>query len=340
MPLFQVTTGLDVIDDGDGLLSLREAIIGANDAPGKDVITFAPNVDTVTLDSSLPPITESLSVIALPGSPVTIEATFESAFQITGADGDYSFFNIGYAGLGSFLSVGGTGNEVTLTQFTHVVQQTLGSDLISLDGLENRLDIVASSFGPTDSDAVIDVDGDQASLDLRYSSIDMDNRGNGTEGIELDGSTIELSISSSILRGDDGTNEGIVDGDINDNLTLTISNSVFADNVGPALTLDVASSAIVSIINSTFRNNGTGLRIVNGDDVDLTISGSRFINNTTGLLLEDVGDIDFTGTVDGSRFANNDTGIQNNSPTEVIAVSDSEFINNQDNFGGIGTILV
>ena len=61
MPLV-VTTLDDVVDDSDGQLSLREAIIAANETPGLDVIHFAPGL-TGTIELSEPlTITDDLKI--------------------------------------------------------------------------------------------------------------------------------------------------------------------------------------------------------------------------------------------------------------------------------------
>ena len=62
---FTVTTTLDVVNSGDGVLSLREAIIGANGAPGPDTITFnipGGGVKTIALAATLPAITDAVVI--------------------------------------------------------------------------------------------------------------------------------------------------------------------------------------------------------------------------------------------------------------------------------------
>ena len=70
---FTVTTTLDVVNSGDGVLSLREAIIGANGAPGPDKITFnipGGGVKTIAPTTALPEITSPVVIdgFTQPGS--------------------------------------------------------------------------------------------------------------------------------------------------------------------------------------------------------------------------------------------------------------------------------
>ncbi|MFN3937704.1 MAG: CSLREA domain-containing protein, partial [Gemmobacter sp.] len=78
MAIFTVTTGNDVVDPNDGLLSLREAVALANASPGADTIVFAPNVSSVQANSSAnrAPIT-----ITAAGGPLTIRGDHDNDGQ-------------------------------------------------------------------------------------------------------------------------------------------------------------------------------------------------------------------------------------------------------------------
>src|SRR5262249_46068092 len=60
---FQVTTALDVVDPGDGRLSLREAILTANATSGSSTISFARSVKgTIALTGGTLDVTGNLTI--------------------------------------------------------------------------------------------------------------------------------------------------------------------------------------------------------------------------------------------------------------------------------------
>lgn len=67
MAIFTVTTGTDVVDEPDGVTSLREAVNMANLAQGDDIIWFAQAVTNVKLDSAI-----TLANLAIEGSTFDI----------------------------------------------------------------------------------------------------------------------------------------------------------------------------------------------------------------------------------------------------------------------------
>src|SRR5262249_13656622 len=71
---FHVTTTLDVVDSGDGLLSLREAVLEANSTAGPDVIDFAPGVSgTIALTGGQPSITGNLRIDGPGARPLALK---------------------------------------------------------------------------------------------------------------------------------------------------------------------------------------------------------------------------------------------------------------------------
>ena len=76
--IFFVTTSQDVEDPSDGLTSLREAILFANERDSSNTITFDPNVFNVptlfNISSQLPTITEELTITGPGADLVSIDA--------------------------------------------------------------------------------------------------------------------------------------------------------------------------------------------------------------------------------------------------------------------------
>jgi hypothetical protein len=94
LSIFNVTTPLDVVDAGDGLLSLREAVQAANTSPGADNIQLPAGVYGLTLagageDAAATgdlDITDHLSITgAGAGSTVIDGNRLDRVFQVLGA---------------------------------------------------------------------------------------------------------------------------------------------------------------------------------------------------------------------------------------------------------------
>lgn len=86
---FVVTTTQDVVDPNDGVLSLREAIIAANESTDPlNTITFdLPDPSTITLTSALPQITGNTGIIGPGSGSLTI--------QRDATQGQFRLFEIG-----------------------------------------------------------------------------------------------------------------------------------------------------------------------------------------------------------------------------------------------------
>ena len=111
---FVVTTGDDIVA-ADGFTSLREAINFANDDADTNAITFGADVTNITVSSSLPVITSSLSVTGSDAG-VTIAKAEENSnnitiFEVTGAQTGATFDRLTISGADSALTNnGGTVN--------------------------------------------------------------------------------------------------------------------------------------------------------------------------------------------------------------------------------------
>ncbi len=90
-----VDTELDVIDLGDGVTSLREAIFATNTVPGADEIVFGFGHDgpaTILLEEGELEITDALTITGDGPDLLTIDAQQQSRiFNITAGEGDFTF---------------------------------------------------------------------------------------------------------------------------------------------------------------------------------------------------------------------------------------------------------
>ena len=120
MPEIVVTTEQDNIDTADGLSSLREAIVLANASSGSDEITFAADVDLITLESALPTITDDLTIQGGPG--VTLDANADgdgdAATQLGPSSADFAARRA--------LEVVGAGTDVVIEGLTITGGYTTG----------------------------------------------------------------------------------------------------------------------------------------------------------------------------------------------------------------------
>ncbi len=278
-----VSTLDDVVDATDGLLSLREAVGLANDAPGGDTITFAADLlgGTIALD----PLLGSLSVtsdLVVDGDPgdrgadairidggsdfrlkssifeadgvalhledLTLENSLDAA--VRGDDADVSLSDVAIKGIGA----GGAGSGLWLYGGSLEMRDTLISEVIYGAGVDLNRGTVATIV----DSRITDVSGDVASgvigdgtLNLIRSSIDSIGTGFRANGVSITGTaSIEDSTIANIGGGQDGSGISIR-GD------LKLVNSTVADVFLGSFprTVDaaiyVAEGSTAEIVNST-----------------------------------------------------------------------------------------
>jgi hypothetical protein len=196
-----VSTNSDVVDSdfSPGELSLREAIMLANDVVGPDTITFDPAVSTINLTSQLPTIVEGVSIDGPGADLLTIDAGL-------GGDGlrngnGFRILDIDDGVDGSLIPVEISG--LTLT----------GGDVTGSGGaIENREDltlrdaIIESNYASSRGGGVISIDsGGQAQLSIQNSIIHDNSSGGDGGGVANFGNmSIAESTLSGNVSGDDG----------------------------------------------------------------------------------------------------------------------------------------
>ena len=90
---FVATTTQDTLDETDGQMSLREAIVAANELPGADIVEFTIDGEepkTIRLQLGELKITDALSMEGPGPATLTIDAQSKSrVFHITASAGDF-----------------------------------------------------------------------------------------------------------------------------------------------------------------------------------------------------------------------------------------------------------
>ncbi len=293
-PVLNVT---NVNDSGAG--SLRQAILDANAAAGADVIQFDPGLSgTITLSSSLPALTEAVTVNGL--DAVAIDGGWRdggpsgfSVFQVGSVTGNFAFNDVtitgGNATYGGAIGFVGSSGDITITS------SSITGNYSAEGGAIGTYDTYTGSL------TVID------------TTVSSNRGGNGSAGITVDNvvTSFPVTISNSIF-----------DSNVNTN------------GEGGALYLDMAETDRATITGSTFTNNisyteGGVLHLAGGN---VTIADSTFTGNTTtgsgGALYLDYGDNVITNSVFSGNSAAYDGGAIHTSSDESLTISGSTFTDN------------
>ena len=253
-----VVSTLEDENDGDfsaGDLSLREAIVLANEQQGADHITFDEDLTggTIVLDSALSnelTIDDSLSIAGLGQDNLTLEGSFFFKITQPDVDTDINGLNI----LGGKFDNSGTLNLANLT--------------------------IAESFSiGTDGSAIIS----RGTLNVANSTI-KDGRGGENNGILIESGN--GNIERSLITNHEGVlgASGVI---ILDGATVDISNSTINNN-RDRFAAGVANAGTVNITNSTIVDNGGlgGGGVANSGTASLT--SSIIANNFSGSARGDV----------------------------------------------------
>ncbi len=295
---------LDVVDDSDGITTLREAIILANSRDGYDAITFADGLTgTIYLNGSLD-INDDVDIIGLGADLLTLDANgTESVFEINGSEDR----NI----------------EVMLSGL-----MITGASSYYSGGIE------AEYSNLTVSDCIIS-GNDSGGINFSYgslfvsSSIISDNRNNDYGGgiYVFNGS---LTVLDSVIStntadyGGGGINVTVEDGCV---LETTIINSEISDNNAISEEEEDGGGGIrfrgtgdVTVINCTIAGNYTGGK-GGGVKYDNDFDFDDFDNNYSGIL-----------TINNSIVADNSANINYDNIYGVIGTSNNSIIGSNDGY--------
>ena len=239
-PTLTVTTTADIVDNTDGLTSLREAIALANATAGTDTITFATGQGQAFQNGGLIRLTQGELVIT---DAVTINGA--GKVTITGDRLD---------------------NDITVQDDITNITQTLASNAALFDGIDNDGD-GQTDTADTDGEALLDdnsrifsVAGSSAATTLSGLTL----TGGYTTSSYDDGGAIftnaALTVSGTMINGN-GTRGYLANGGgVFGNSTILLTNSTISGNSTRgefAFGGGMYGRGVMSLINSTVSGNST-----------------------------------------------------------------------------------
>ncbi|MEB3340312.1 DUF4347 domain-containing protein [Okeania sp.] len=255
-----VNTTEDIVDDSDGVTSLREAIIKANSTPEDDTIQLTAGATynlTISGSDEDAAATGDLDIVAGSGETTIISDGVEKTVIDAG----------GIEGLGD--------------RVFHVLENA---------NLELQNAEVTGGFVTNDSGGGIFNSG---TLTLNNSTIsgNLENFLNGGGGINNTGTT---NITKSTISG----NSAFYGGGIQNTGTVNLNNSTISDNFGNSLGGGIQNTGTVNLKDSTISGNSadiTGAGISNSGIV--TLNNSNVTGNSLGTAGSNGGGIFNSGTV-------------------------------------------
>jgi len=288
-PVSCAITVTNLNDSGAG--SLRQAIIDANSSPCTDPITFQPGlIGTITLSSTLPDLSTSMSILGPGASKVTVSG-----------NGLIRVFNV------TVTNPGG----VTLSGLTIANGNTGGNGggiLLNSTGTINLTESVLSDNVGSGGGGIYN--NSTGAINIGNSTFNNNAAGSGGGGIyNLLSGAITITNSTFSLNSTAGSSFG---GGIYNasNGPITITNSTFSNNSGnPGNGGGIANSnGTLIIVNSTFSNNsatGDGGGILNLG------GGAVLLRNTIIALNTAAGsgpDVNGMFTSNGHNLIGNNSG--------------------------------
>ncbi len=293
---FLVDTGLDVIDAADGFTSLREAIIAANDSPGRDEIRFVPflseteDIPTLNLALGQLEITDEVDILGPGPDLLAIDAGgLSRVFRVSIGDLDdvrgiliegltlrngssgaqpggaiFSYENLTLRRCAVVGNVGwsGGGIEVTLADRLHV------EDCL----IEGNSATTGSGGGINAWDISVTI--------VNSSIIGNSSADRWGGGVMVAG---ELAVVGSVVAGNTAWEAGGIwargNVEVRDS---TIKENVSTDRAGGGLYVSNVEKATLVIERSEFHDNSSpyGGGALAASNVDATITDSLFVGNS------------------------------------------------------------
>ena len=287
---FTVTTTLDMIDEGDHKLSLREAVIRTNDLTGPDTIVLPVGVIKYYFFQTID-LTDSVTIRGAGAGKSIVDAQrLNRAFDIRGT-------------APSSIEVVLQG----LTVRNGNITGPGGGILVANADLIVRGSIVTGNRASTSGGGIANVDG-TGDVTVIRSTVAHNVAGGNGGGIFLFGTPGVLTIQNSTVRRNLGASGGgvyattatLINSSVNDNFAsaigggiravtaVTLTNSTVAGNVaaigGGLMTGGTASLTNCTVSgNSSFTSDGGGILASTTNLTNCTVSGNSAIGSGGGI---------------------------------------------------------
>jgi CSLREA domain-containing protein len=339
-----VNTLVDEITPGDGLCSLREAIINANDnaqtfpecaaGTGANAITFSIS-GTITLGSTLPAITDDVTIDGGAQS-ITVSGNNSVRVMIVNSGKTLTLLKLTIA---NGLSTGAAGGGIYDDGGTvNVINSTFSGNSASGDGggiLNNggTVSVTNSTFSGNSSSTGAVGGGisneNGGTVNVTNSTFSGNSAGHQGGGIFNFGGI--ANVANSTFSGNSVSNSG--GGLYNNSGTMNVTNSTFSGNNGGFAGGGLLNADTLNVTNSTFSGNsaGRGGGLVN-DIGTTTLKNTIIANSTSGgncnntaTLTADSHNLADDGTCGGATVAtsaqiNLQPLANNGGPTQTMAL--------------------
>ena len=340
MATFTVTTTADVVDAGDGVLSLREAVAQANGNIATDTIVFAAGLEGETLTLTGGELVvgrdltidgdrndDGLGVVLSGGGTQRLLRSSGAGADLTLQDLTLVEGHVGYSAYGGGILVG-SGTSVTIIESTISECSTdswNGGGIYAESG--SRLNIINTSLGKNEAEGAGGAicTGDNVTLVVRGSNF-QGNIGYLSGGaIAMFGGTLAIERSSftgNSARDNEGSNGGALD------------------------LREVVANITQSTLTGNYAGRGGAIAEFFGN---LSIDNSTIANNHVSGYTPGGGGIFSTGTVtirNSTLTGNRSHGFDDDSYGGAIAsvgvdIANSIVVGNHDDYGNdiAGTIV-
>ncbi|MFH0785308.1 MAG: DUF4347 domain-containing protein, partial [Pseudomonadota bacterium] len=315
MATITVTATNDVVDAGDGVTSLREALILANsNGDASNTIIFDssvftnPTAGTITLTGTELTISKSVSIVG--DGHVTIDGAATSRIFNIDDNNNATFATVSLSGLVlQHGSTGGNGGGILTAEDTTISHSTLTNNSAGGSGggiyaSLGTLDITDSTIsGNTALSMGGGINGHNATINATNVAVTGNSAAYEGGGVFLNNTTAHITASNvSHNQADEGGGIMSREGSATTITNSTVSDNIAANSAGGVQTKD----GQLTITNSTIARN-TATNYVGGVTSMgsiLTISNSTISGNSAnhsgGLAL-----FDGTGTIANSTIAGN-----------------------------------